>query len=114
MPVVTRSKAYAATAARKKELESKRPSPAAFKIDFSSMKPRPVSDSFVFPKSTEQKLQEALNEIAILKKTKASIEKEFIEYMNERTKIIADLLGKTFEANDKVIALEEELAKLKN
>ena len=50
------------------------------KIDFSKVKPRLVSEYFEFPKSTEQKLEEALAEIASLKKTKASLEKEFVEY----------------------------------
>ena len=38
------------------------------RIDFTKFKPRPVSENFVFPKSTEQKLEEALAEIAELKK----------------------------------------------
>ncbi len=55
-------------------------STAPCKIDFSKVKPRLVSEYFEFPKSTEQKLEEALAEIASLKKTKALLEKEFVEY----------------------------------
>ena len=40
--------------------------PAQVKIDFSKMPQRPVSEGFVFPKSTEQKLAEAEAKIADL------------------------------------------------
>jgi hypothetical protein len=42
--------------------------PSPLRINFTKFKPRPVSENFVFPKSTEQKLEEALAEIAELKK----------------------------------------------
>ena len=61
------------------------------------------------PKSTEQKLQEALAEIASLKKMNASLTKEFVEYMNERTRIIADKIGEVWDAKRKIKELEEEL-----
>jgi hypothetical protein len=95
MPAVTRSKAYAAT--------------APCKIDFSKVKPRHVSDYFEFPKSTEQKLEEALAEIASLKKTKASLEKEFVEYKNAKTRVIADKICEVWEAKRKIKMLEAEL-----
>ena len=103
MPVVTRSKARAATAARMKELN------AAYVKARAETKPplsplRPVT-----PKSTEQKLQEALAEIASLKKMNASLTKEFVEYMNERTRIIADKIGEVWDAKRKIKELEEEL-----
>lgn len=109
MPVVTRSKARAATAARMKELN------AAYVKARAETKPplsplRPVA-----PKSTEQKLQEALAEIASLKKTNASLTKWFVEYMNERTRIIADTriitdkIGEVWDAKRKIKELEEEL-----
>ena len=69
------------------------------KIDFSKVKPRPVSDYFEFPKSTEQKLEEALVEITSLKKTKASLEKEFVEYK----------ICEVWEAKRKIKMLEAEL-----
>jgi hypothetical protein len=121
MPVITRSNAAAASAARVKQREApvtpQRPKrilecPDApsrpFKMDFSRMNPRPVSDSFVFPKSTEQKLEEALAEIAALKKTKLSIENEFREYMNERTGHIAELLTESRELKREVKKLTDE------
>jgi uncharacterized GH25 family protein len=43
-------------------------------MDFSKVQRRPVSDSFVFPKSTEQKLAEALAEIEALKKKNKGLE----------------------------------------
>lgn len=58
--------------------------PSPVKIDFSKVKSRPVSESFVFPKSTEQKLEEALVEIAELKKKQEMMENEFREYKNHR------------------------------
>lgn len=111
MTVVTRSKARAATAARTKELAAAylKARAETCKIDFSRVKPRPVSDYFEFPKSTEQKLQEALAEIATLKKTNASLAKEFVEYMNERTKIIADKICEVWDAKRKIKELEAEL-----
>ena len=63
----------------------------------------------VAPKSTEQMLQEALAEIASLKKMNASLTKEFVEYMNERTRIIADKIGEVWDAKRKIKELEEEL-----
>ena len=57
--------------------------PSPVKIDFSKVKPRPVSENFVFPKSTEQKLEEALAEIAGLKKKQEMMENEFREYKNQ-------------------------------
>lgn len=65
MPVVTRSK-YA-------------------KIDFSKLKKRPVSEGFVFPKNTEQKLAEALDEIEKMKK-------QFNDMENEKNKTITWLM----------------------
>lgn len=103
MTVVTRSKAR--WWARTMELAAAE----TCKIDFSKVKPRPVSDYFEFPKSTEQKLEEALAEIARLKKTNASLTKEFMEYMNERTKIIADKICEVWEAKRKIKELEAEL-----
>jgi len=58
--------------------------PSPVKIDFSKVKPRPASENFVFPKSTEQKLEEALVEIAELKKKQELMENEFREYKNQR------------------------------
>jgi hypothetical protein len=121
MPVITRSNASAASAARVKQREApvtpQRPKrllecPDApsrpFKMDFSSMKPRPVSSPFIFTKSTEQKLEEALAEVASLKKTKLSIENEFREYMNERTGHIAELLTESRELKREVKKLTDE------
>lgn len=75
MPVTTRSKTHAAARPQ--------PSKNVAIIDFSKMKPRPVSHSFVYPKSTEQKLAEALAEIEALKEKNTSLEED-VEYWKEQ------------------------------
>lgn len=75
MPVTTRSKTHAATHPQS--------SKNVAMIDFSKMKPRPVSHSFVFPKSTEQKLAEALAEIEALKQKNTSLEGD-VKYWKEQ------------------------------
>jgi len=81
-----RSAAAAAHARDHRQPLAQRPvlEPSPVKIDFSKVKPRPVSENFVFPKSTEQKLEEALVEIAELKKKQELMENEFREYKNQR------------------------------
>jgi uncharacterized protein (UPF0335 family) len=73
MPVVTRSK----TAAK----ASQQP----FKMDFSKMPKKPISEGFVFPKSTEQKLSEALAEIEALKNENATLKKQVKNVMEENS-----------------------------
>jgi hypothetical protein len=75
MPVTTRSKTYATAPPQ--------PSKNVARIDCSKMKPRPVSHSFVFPKSTEQKLAEVLAEIEALKEKKTSLEED-VKYWKEQ------------------------------
>ena len=60
MPVVTRSKSAAANPV----------------LDFSKMPKKPISEGFVFPKSTEQKLADAVAEIEELKKSLAEKDTE--------------------------------------
>jgi hypothetical protein len=87
------------------------------KIDFSKMSQKPVSEGFVFPKSTEQKLAEAEAKLAhveaklaeveealkkerekieMLKMSKRSAENEFCYYMNDRDAHINELLAENF------------------
>jgi len=84
--------------------------PLKIKIDFSKMPQKPVSEGFVFPKSTEQKLAEAEAKIAeleealkkdretieMLKMSKRSAENEFRDYMNDRDAHINELLAENF------------------
>jgi len=76
MPAMTRSKWYAFCAeARKKELENSG-SNASFKMDFSKMKPRPISN-LVLPKTVEQQLAEAL----------ASLKEKELEILDLKSKL---------------------------
>jgi hypothetical protein len=75
MPAMTRSKWSAFCAeARKKELENSGSEP--FKIDFSKMKPRPISN-LVLPKTVEQQLAEAL----------ASLKEKELEILELKSKL---------------------------
>jgi chromosome segregation ATPase len=132
--------------------------PAPCKLDFSKMKKRPVSERFIFPKSTEQTLAEALAEIEALKKQVAQKDvtisemdkeisrlneikddyddaiteykeiidadhediealkkkckdndKELLDYMNEKTAVIAELLGENIELKNRVNDLTNKI-----
>ena len=67
--------------------------------------PTPVSDSFALPKSTEQKLAEALAEIAELKKSNVSLKNEF----KKLTAKNAELKTKNTGFTDSIKFLEEEV-----
>jgi len=69
------------------------------------MVPSPVSDSFALPKSTEQKLAEALAEIAELKKSNVSLRDEFKKLTAEN----AELKTKNTGFTDTVKYLEKEV-----
>jgi hypothetical protein len=59
--------------------------PSPLKIDFTKVKPRPVSENFVFPKSTEQKLEEALAEVEALKLERSSKNAKIAELATKLT-----------------------------
>ena len=67
--------------------------------------PSPVSDSSALPKSTEQKLAEALAEIAELKKSNVSLRDEF----NKLTAENVELKTKNTDFTHTVKYLEEEV-----
>lgn len=78
-------------------------------IDFSNMPPKYVSEPIVFLPTTEQKLAEALAEVELLKKNKASLEKEFRDYMNERTAAIAELLTENTMVKEENVELHKRV-----
>ena len=134
MPIITRSKAAEASLLYMKEQQDKRsktvmpvtpprpqtiqecpPAPSRpIKIDFSKMPKKPVSEGFVFPKSTEQKLAEALAEVERLKKKCKENEKELLDYMIEATADIAGLLSENIALKKKNEGLEAEIYSLKD
>ena len=75
MPVVTRSKSAAAKPV----------------LDFSKMPKKPISEGFVFPKSTEQKLAEALAEIEALNNENAKLKKD-VKNVKEMNSILEDAI----------------------
>jgi hypothetical protein len=73
-----RSAAAAAHARDHRQPLAQRPvlGSSPLRIDFTKFKERLVSENFVFPKSTQQKLEEALAEIAELKKKQEMMKEE--------------------------------------
>ena len=125
MPVVTRSKSTAAKASQQPAImdtkgsrqvvilpgrRDLRPLASVFpKLDLSKMPKRPISAPFVFPKSTEQKLAEALAEIEALKKTVQIVSSGASKVDDARMKEIDSLKKKNENLEANVKYLEGEI-----
>jgi len=106
--VVTRSRAQFWN-----KLMASPPKVVPYPVSDPKMEPSPVSDSFALPKSTEQKLAEALAEIEALKKKCNENDKELLDYMNEKTASISSLLSenKALKAENEKL-MKENLRRL--
>jgi hypothetical protein len=144
MPVVTRSKTWAAAQEQKSrdiwaryvpaelnaapvklDLENAKhfkDSQSSFaKLDLSKMPKKPISEGFVFPKSTEQKLAEALAEIEALKKNERAIMASFEKMAASATRYYQQSMKLKDEnkllkqhADESKAWLKEALAKVDN
>ena len=115
MPVITRSK-YAATLASypvtppriQRVLECP---PAPVKLDLSKMRKRPISEGFVFSKSTEQKLAEALAEIEDLKTKLVKEKKQHTTDINVLENSWSQELQRVKTENAELLFMNDELKK---
>lgn len=148
MPVVTRSKTLADREARKKEFDAAYkayleavshatpprvqrnvecpPAPKKPFLDFSRVPKKPVSEPFVFPKSTEEKLADALGEIEkvkkemsamtlendVLKETCKANVKELVDYMNQKMTQTVNLLDENVRLRQNNMVLEKRVDEL--